>query len=654
MSLQNPGKTTRVILLIFFLILSLFNNGLCGTAKSKYKYDSEKRKPRRSKLKNGDLINLRFINSRKKKIKTPRGDRITIWETTDKSLKEKGILASTLEMALVAMTYIKHYEISGDNKSLTNALSAYRFLYYMQGKNGCFYKYLGKNGNIIREKPLGGCNLEEHTAYAFMALAEGSRVLRKSRPGDYNQLEDSFLQVYSNIKKIVQNPDSGFGNYVKFQKMKIPAWLILGRGDLSAMYLIGMSKFYEGFQHHELGRVAKELGLGIMEFRNIERDRFPQHAHLTYSDLPTVWKTTNAFQTAALAFGGKAFHRNVWIKEAEKEGTGFLMHLVTSYGPIEGFYPHPDLFPQTPLGAYTLTENFNALYRVTKDDKFAKIAGLCAAWFFHNNPTEKPVYFPVDGSCYNRIFKDSVNDKKSLKGSAAALLSIMAVYDTPGEKYLSCKPEYTHAFAILESEEGRAVNEDFEVKDWEYSHEGKGKVVIIRRKNTFWHKFTVDREDDYFMLLSYQKQLLYSSAVAVNVRIDGGPILLVPLGGAVGEPFMLMQNVTEPVRLLPGYHTVGVRYRGLLLTLPAIIDCSVLQPVLQRKKFVCETGKNILVVKNWSPEKKKMRLAKDMDKKKIKAEVRSIGGHNLDKPIKTEKGKQYFYVPTEGFGIMEW
>ncbi|MCD4785509.1 MAG: hypothetical protein K8T10_16940 [Candidatus Eremiobacteraeota bacterium] len=622
--------------------------------KSKYKYQSDKKKSQKSNVKKWDLINLKFMDSRKKIIKVPDGTKLTIWETTDKSLKEKNILASTYETALVAMTYIKHYEIFKNEKSLKNALAAYNFLYHMQGDNGCFYKYLGKNGNIIKEKPLAGCNLEEHTAYAFMALAEGSRVLRKSRPGDYNQLEDSFLQVFSNIKKIVQNPDSGFGNYVKYQKMKIPAWLILGRGDLSAMYLIGMSKFYDGAEYHVLGRVAKELGQGIMEFKNIEKDRFPQYAHLTYSDLPTIWKTANAFQTAALAFGGKSFKRNIWIKEAEKEGTGFLMHLVTSYGPIEGFYPHPDLFPQSPIGAYTLTENFNALYRVTGDEKFAKVAGICAAWFFHNNPTKKPVYFPVDGSCYTKIFKDGVNDTKSLMGTAAALLSLMAVYDTPGQDYLSCKPEYTHAFAVLESEEGRAVNEDFEVKEWEYSHDSKGKVVIIRRKNTFWHKFTVDREDDYFMLLSFQKQLLYSSAVAVNVRIDGGPILLVPLGGAVGEPFMLMKTVIEPVKLKPGYHTVGVRYRGLLLTLPAIIDCSVLQPVLQRKKFTSETGKNILLVKNWATDKKKMHLPKDMDKKKIKVDVRSIGGHNLDKPIKTEKDKRYFYIPAEGFGIMEW
>ena len=123
-------------------------------------------------------------------------------------------------------------------------------------------------------------------------------------------------------------------------------------------------------------------------------------------------------------------------------------------------------------------------------------------------------------------------------------------------------------------------------------------MVIIRRRNTFWHKFKVDEEDDYFLLMSFQRQLFYSSAVAVNVRVDGGPILFVPLGGATGEPYMIMQRVMNPVRLMEGLHTVGVRYRGLLFTKPAIIDCTVLQPVLERRWFSNSTGKKLMLINN--------------------------------------------------------
>ena len=599
-------------------------------------------------------VNLKYIDSRMKTVKAGDGSSLVIWETTDKELLDRGIIASTQEIALVSMVYLKHSQQYKNPKSMKKAMDAYRFLRYMQGKNGCFYSFLKKNGDIYGKDDEEECNLAEQTAYAFMALAEGIRVTRKIHPSETNRLEDSFLRVTGVLEERIKDSDTGFGNYVTFQKMKIPAWLIRGRGDLSAMYLLGMSRFYENNEYFKVGKIAKELGQGIMEFKFLEKNNFPPHTHLTFTDLPTIWKTNNAFQVASLAYGAKAFKRKVWMSEAREEAVGFLLHLVTSYGPIEGFYPHPDLYPQSAVGAWTLTENFIALYRATGNDDYAKIAGLCTAWFFKNNPTGHPVYFQTDGSSFEKIFPDGPLREKSLKGTACALLSIMSVHGTPGENYLKYKSDYTHAFLVLESEEGKPVNLDFEVKEWEYTHEGRGKVVVIRRNNTFWHKFKVDYADNYFLLLSYQKQLKYSSAVAVNVRIDGGPILLVPLGGAIGKPYMLMQKVTDSVPLLPGLHTLGVRYRGLLLTLPAIIDCSILQPVLQRKKFSNEFGNNLLLIKNWEAGKRRMTLTGDMKDIKPKVSVMSIKGKKPQHPISTKKGKRYFGVPDEGYGIMEW
>lgn len=627
---RNFGTYCGIIFLFFFFVMQAASGGYCQE------------------------VNLGFINSRIKKIKNPGGKQLVIWETTREDLRDKNIIASTEEAALVTMVYLRHYELYKSSDSLEKAMDAFRFLYHMQGKNGCFHRYLDKSGKIVGEGTDGECSLNDQTAYAFMALAEGSRIIRKTHPGAYNQLEDSFLQVMTRIKELVESPDTGFGNYVKFQKMKIPGWLVMGRGDLSGMYLVGMSRFYEKADFHIVGKAAKELGQGVMEFKHLEPKVFPQFAHLTYTDQPSIWKTAGAFQCAGLAYGAVAFQRKVWLTEAQNEGVGFLLHLVTSYGPIQGFFPHPDLYPQSPRGAYTLTANFIALYHATGNKDFAKIAGLCAGWFYKNNVTGKPIYSNRDGSCLEKIAADGPVDKKGLDASASALLSIMAILDNPGREYLHYKCDYTHAFQILESEEGKPVNLDFEVNEWEYSHEGKGKVVIIRRNNTFWHKFKVDFADEYFMLLSYQKQLLFSSAVAVNVRIDGGPILLVPLGGAIDTPYMLMQQVTDPTPLRPGLHTVGVRYRGLLLTKPAIIDCSVLQPVMQRKQYSSGDGHKLILVNNSETEKKKMQIPDELKDVKFQISSKSITGGEMQEQFTMKKGKKYFWVPSSGYGILEW
>jgi hypothetical protein len=391
-----------------------------------------------------------------------------------------------------------------------------------------------------------------------------------------------------------------------------------------------------------------------MEFKNIEPDQFPLFIHLTYSDKPNIWKTNNAFQTAGLAIGGKTFERKVWIAEAKRAGNSFLVHLASSYGPIDGFYPHPDIYPQSAMGVFTLTENFMALYEVTGNEDYTRMAGLTAGWFLKNNPTGKNIYSADDGSCPAVLTADGAAQDKSIKGSAAALLSFMNVYRTKGDDYLTYKQESTHTYWIMEWEDSKVVDTDFEAQEWEYDSGKKGKVAVIRRKNTLWHKFKVDQEDEYYLLLSYQKQMMYSSAVAVDVRIDGGRIIEVPLGGATEKPYMLMQKVTEPVKLLPGLHTVGIRYGGLLFTLPAVIDCSVLQPVLERRKFISETGKTTLLVKNMESKARKLKIPAEIKEHETRFTAVGLDGEINLKPVKTEKGKRYFVIPGDGYGIMEW
>ncbi|MCE1245424.1 MAG: hypothetical protein LWY06_02135 [Firmicutes bacterium] len=599
-------------------------------------------------------INFKFINSRIKKITLKDGTPLTIWESTEKSSTGVQIAASTEETAIIAITYLRHFKLYQDKDSLEKARLALRFLYKMQADNGCFYPYMDNAGNFLNNNPDGKVTPGDATAWAFLALAEGSGVVKKNYPGEFITLEDAFLRTFKVIKQTVNNETTGFANYVQNEKMKIPAWLIMGRGDLSALYLLGMSRFEGSTESDDMSAVAKKLGQGIMEFKNIESDQFPLFIHLTYTDKPYIWKIANAFQTAALAVGGQAFERKVWIGEAKRACNGFLVHLAASYGPIDGFYPHPEIYPQTAMGAFTLTENFMAMYNVTGNEDYLRMAGLSAGWFLKNNPTGKPVYSSTDGSCQSELGQDGAAQDKSLKGSAAALLSFMAIYRTKGEDYLNYKQDFVHSYWIMEWEESRVVDTDFEAQEWEYDSGKKGKVAVIRRKNTLWHKFKVDQEDEYILLLSYQKQMMYSSAVAVDARIDGGRIVEVPLGGATEKPYMLMQKVMEPVKLLPGLHTVGIRYGGLLFTLPAVIDCSVLQPVLERRKFVSETGKNIMLVKNMESTDRKLRIPPEIKEHETRLTSVSVDGAPNPKPVKVEKGKKYFVIPGNGYGIMEW
>jgi hypothetical protein len=597
-------------------------------------------------------INTKFLNSRIKQVKTPTGRPLTSWHTTDKVLSAKNIVSSTKEIAVVTRAYLRHYSLFKNPDSFEKAKQGLNFLSYMQADNGGFFHYLDNSGNKImpaNQSP----SLDETTAQAFLTLAEAAKVFKKDHK-DFRFYEPLFFKVVAEIEKSLENQDSLYGTYKTSGKLKIPGWLIQGRGDLSSIYLLGLSVYHSTNKNQRVEKISAKLGQGIAEFTCVEPDDFLFNAHLSFADNPYTWKTSTAYQVAGLASAAGTFQRKAWLDEAQKESVGFLAHLPASYGPINGFFPFPKIYPQTPEAAYALTLNFSTIAEITGDEQYWKIAGLCAAWFKYNNEAKKPLYSEFDGSSFSGINAEGIIDDQCLAGSAYALLSLMEIHGTRGQAYLKYKPVTNNTYQILKSSEGTPVHTDMEITNWLYPHGHTGNVVVVRRMNTFWHKFNVDVEDDYFLRMVFLKQPFYSAAVAVNVRIDGGPILLIPLGGAQGEPYMVKKKITDPVRLSPGLHTVGVRYKGLLHSQPAIIDCLVVQPKLEFVHLANDKGENMVLMKNWYSDNNRTYIPLVIPHQGVASNTKTLTGEKVQNIFETYKGKKYLKMPGQSIGIFEW
>jgi hypothetical protein len=597
-------------------------------------------------------INTKFLDSRIKQVKTHNGRPLTSWQTTDKKLSEQNIVSSTEEIAIVTRAYLNHYNLFKKAESLEKARQGLNFLVHMQADNGGFYHYLDNSGRKIMPGNQSA-SLDEATAQTFLTLSEAAKVFKKAHL-DFRVYEPQFLKVVTELEKSLQTPESLYGTYKNYGNLKVPNWLISGRGDLSSIYLLGLSNYYSVTRNQRIENISAKLGQGIIEFSCIEPDDFLFNAHLSFADNPFGWKTSTAYQVAGLAAGSKTFQQKKWLEKAEKETVGFLAHLPASYGPIHGFFPFPDIYPQTPASAYALTLNFSTIAEVAGDEQYEKIAGLCAAWFKYNNPSGRLLFSEYDGSCISEINDNGIVDDRCLTGSAYALLSLMQVYGKRGQEYLTYRPVTNHTFQILKSKTGTPVHADMEIADWPYPHAQLGRVVVMRRMNTFWHKFNIDIEDDYFLKMAFLKQPFYAAAVAVNVRIDGGPILLIPLGGAQGEPYMVKKKITEPQRLASGLHTVGVRYKGLLLTQPAIIDCLVVQPKLEFVRLENDKGKNIVLMKNWHTENKKRNIPREIPYNVVSSFVRTLAGEKLQGIFENQGEKTFLKMPGQSIGIFEW
>jgi hypothetical protein len=633
---MKRNRKNRYFKLLFLLLFTT----VCYLSITKSTYASEKK------------VNTRYLISQAKQVRTDTGKTFTLWTTTDKNLVRKDISVSTEEIAVITRAFLKHYDKYKQPDSLEKARNGMNFLLYMEAQGGGFYHFLDKSGKKIVSENMEP-SLDETTANVFLTFTEAAKILKKDF-SEFKTIESSILRMVKKLEESLESQETGFGTYKNYGKLKVPGWLIMGRGDLSSFYLLGLCNYYTVSRSGQIENVALKIAQGIAEFTNNDPEIFPLYAHLSYSDKPYNWKTSTAYQVAALSTASKTFQRKAWLDEAEKEAVGFLAHLPASYGPIFGFFPHPVTDLQTPAAAYALTLNFSTIAEITGEEQYEKIAGLCAAWFFKNNTPQKFMYSPEEGSCFREIRSNDIVREKCSVATAYSLLSLLEVQGKKSNNYLDFRPVTNHTYKVLKSETGIPVHADLEVTDWSYPYGQNGMVVVIRRMNTFWHKFPVEIEDDYFLRMAFLKQQFYSSAVAVNVRIDGGPILLVPLGGAQREPFMVKKRVTDPVRLSPGLHTVGVRYKGLLYTQPAIIDCVIVQPSLEYVRLVNDRKENILLMKNWNSAEKRLSIPEEIPASEVKVSARSLAGEKITNVFEVYKGKKYLRIPRESIGIFEW
>ena len=171
----------------------------------------------------------------------------------------------------------------------------------------------------------------------------------------------------------------------------------------------------------------------------------------------------------------------------------------------------------------------------------------------------------------------------------------------------------------------------------------------------FWMRFDIEREDDYFFYLIFLKSRLEGGLVSVLMRIDGDKIFQVNLGGAT-DPYVDMDFVDGPRPLRAGPHSFGIRFAGLLMTQPAILDSVLAWPVVERRFLSKPDGSRLLVLHNlsmkaarttypevhaWPPEK-----------------MGALDGQGqpatLNRETDKRRRKDYLILPPGGLAWLEW
>lgn len=451
-----------------------------------------------------------------------------------------------------------------------------------------------KNGGVFRQSESSDENAGGITsAEAFLALAKH----RNELPENLQKRVDEILAdtIQTKIAPLKENFQKSTFNEIN--GVRTPLWLVDGRGDVSSIYILGLCELEPSDSRNFYIRMLAE---GVKEFTDLKRDEFPYCAHYESSDRPHLFALSSNYQIKALAEASKILKEKSYVLSAKLEADNLYAYLLSSYGPICGMAPAPIIYPQTPQGANIFTQNLAALAEAVQDEIYSKLSGLACSWFYTGNLSGENIYDEKTGETKTILTKDGASKDTSLEASIAALSALVAIYKTPAWDYRLYSADPTiHAFIILQAEEGQAVRKNYDIEEIDYPGKNKGKLVAIKRENSFWLKFQIDEEDYYAFHLCYLKQKGFGASTSILMRIDGDKIYSVPLGGSSDSAYMFMQEVLERRPLLPGLHSMGIKFSGLLLGKAASIDCVILQPLTQRKIFVSPSGKKAAIIKSF-------------------------------------------------------
>ena len=474
------------------------------------------------------------------------------------------------------------------------------------------------------------------------ALAEGAAALAKAEPSLAEQCSTTAGQLLDPIQGWLED----YGKFHKVHGFDEPLW-VRGRPEVLAQAILAWVALEEVSSSAPRREAIRRSAEGIQRLLRGDFSRYPFGAHLssvtsegrprTYVSPATgnpvaglSWVVERNYTACALARAGRLLQEPSLLASAEREGLGVLAHLAVSGAIPYDFAPRPELEVLPPQAAAALVENLAVLAQVLDKPVFRALTGLAAT--------------RVDPSGEAPLAQASRLVARRFVGQAGA-----GRWTGAGD----VRPPFT--YQVVEVEDGKAVEKALEAVPIRYPGGTPGHLAVVGRENMFWMRFDVDREDEYFFHLSFLKSEVSGGLVSVLMRIDGDQIFRVNLGGATDDPFVDVDLVSGPRTLRHGPHSFGIRFSGLLMKQPAVLDSVFVQPAVERRWLALKDGKGVLAMKCLSDQPVRVRMQELEGEGSPSWLLLSGMGNSVPPKLSTDRrGRVWLEMPPGGVGFLEW
>jgi len=515
-------------------------------------------------------------------------------------------IACVDDAARAALVYLAFYERTGDLRALELARYALNFVLHLQAEDGQYYNFV-----VDRQGTINTGGRTSYRAWSWWAargqwaLAAGYRVFRDLDPDYAARLRNAYLRGEEALRRAL----GPVGRYKELHGVRVPAWLIGGGSDLSALAVLGLIEFYRAEPNEGTRQLIADLADGVAAYQLGGPGVYPYGAHPSTTASTALWHAWGSHQVHALALAGDLLDRPDWIASARWEADSLFVRLLATDW-IKEMLPLPDRRGQIAYGTEVMVSGFWALYQGTGEERYARYAGLAASWFLGNNMAGVPMYDAETGRCFDGIDGPSpsrVNRNAGAESTVEALYALMQVDRDPvAGRYLGLRALAIPSELIVEVEGGTEVAGEVACRRGEWTGEARysnGRYCALDLGDALSVRVDVLTDGEYLIYVSHLRRAGSPSHapddVAFSVALDGGEPAVVPQVLSPDRDYLWLDPLFEgPVHLDQGFHTLLVRYAGRQPDCEAVVDAFMLVPAVACKELRGEGDKGLVLCYN--------------------------------------------------------
>ncbi|MDQ3449858.1 MAG: hypothetical protein M3455_02930 [Actinomycetota bacterium] len=343
------------------------------------------------------------------------------------------------DMTRAAVVYLRHWQSTGDRSSRRAAYHMLRGVAYLQTASG------PDAGNVVLwMQPDGTLNPSAEpielpdpsdsdasywVARTIWALGEGYAAFRKQDPAFASFLRD---RLELSIDAVDRQVLDRYGEYLRIDGQRAPAWLIVDGADATAEAILGLNAYVDAGGSRKARTVLSKLAEGVAALAGGNKQSWPFGALRPWALSRSVYHAWASQMPAALAQASVVLGDRGLAAPAKVDSFTFDPWLLTSGGADQGRLPTRGDASQIAYGVDSRIQSLLATADATGRDAGRRMAGIFAAWYFGANQADDAMYDPSTGRTFDGISAEGdINRNSGAESTIHGLLSMIALDQNP-------------------------------------------------------------------------------------------------------------------------------------------------------------------------------------------------------------------------------